>query len=252
MRYKIPLIMIVSLTLILCASSQKKLEKQRAQDPQYQYNVGLVYLQNGSFEEAIKYFNRSLSLRPNFNLALNALGLTYFMKGEFEKAVDYFERCLQVSPNFSESRNHLGSVYQELGMLDKAEQEFRKAIADETYSSRELPYYNLARLYLTKGRDQEALELVEKSIGLNNRMIMSLNLKGVLLERLNRIEEAIESYTSALQIAPDDVNLNYNLAVAYFKADRRGEAKTIFERIYAQVTDPEIKNKINEYLKVLK
>jgi len=252
MRYKIPLILIVSLSLTLCASSQKKLERERAQDPQYQYNVGLVFLQNGNFDEAIKYFNRSLSLRPNFSLALNALGLTYFMKGEFQNAVNYFEKCLQVSPNFTEARNYLGSVYQELGMLDKAEQEFRKAIADETYSSRELPYYNLARLYLTKGNDEEALELVGRSIELNNRMVMSLNLKGVLLERLNRIEEAIESYSKALQIAPDDVNLNYNLAVAYFKAGRREEAKSIFERIYSQVADQEIKNKINEYLKVLK
>ena len=232
--------------------AKKKLERERAKDPQYQYNVGLVYLQNGSLDEAIKYFNRSLSLRPNFSLALNALGLTYFMKGEFENALNYFEKCLQVSPNFTEARNYLGSVYQELGMLDKAEQEFRKAIADESYSSRELPYYNLARLYLTKGKDEEALMLVERSIELNNRMVMALNLKGILLERLDRIEEAIESYSKALQIAPDDVNLNYNLAVAYFKADRREEAKSIFERIYSQVADQEIKKKINEYLKVLK
>jgi tetratricopeptide (TPR) repeat protein len=252
MKYKIPFILIISLMLSLCASSQQRLQKQRAEDPQYQYNIGLVYLQNGNFDEAAKYFNKALSLRSNFYLALNGLGLTNFMQGKFQNAAGYFEKCLQVNPGFTEARNYLGSVYQELGLLDKAEEEFKKAIADETYKSRELPYYNLARLYLVQDKDEEALQLVEKSIAINNRMVMSLNLKGILLERLGRIKEAIESYRRALRVSPEDINLNYNLAVAYFKDDRREDAKIIFEKIYPQVKDQEIKDKISEYLKVLK
>lgn len=252
MRYKISLILIVAFSMIFCASSEKRLAKKRATDPQYQYNVGLVYLQNGKYDEAIRYFQKSLSLKTNFDLALNAMGLALFMKGEFQQAVTYFEKCLQVNPGFTEARNYLGSIYQEMGMLDKAEQEYRKAIVDETYKSRELPYYNLARLYYSQGKDEEALELVEKSININNRMIMSLNLRGVILERLGRIDEAIASYSAALQIAPDDINLNYNLAVAYFKSDRRAEAKSLFEKIFLQITDTEMKTKVEEYLKVLK
>jgi len=252
MKYKIPVILLVSFNLIVCASSQKRLEKKRAEDPQYQYNVGLVYLQNDRLDEAIDYFNKSISLRSNFHLALNALGLTYFMKGEFQKSVEYFEKCLVINPGFTEARNYLGSVYQELGYLDKAEIEFRKAIGDENYASRELPYYNLARLYLAQDKDKEALDLVNTAIELNSRMVMALNLQGVLLERLGKIREAIYSYEKALNISPDDVNLSYNLAVAYFKTDRRTEAKTLFEKIYPQVTDEEIKSKIDEFLKVLK
>jgi tetratricopeptide (TPR) repeat protein len=185
-------------------------------------------------------------------MALNAIGLAYFMKGEFQEAVIYFEKCLQVNPDFTEARNYLGSVYQEMGMLDKAEQEYLKAIEDKTYKSRALPYYNLARLYFNQGKDEEALELLEKSISLDDRMIMSLNLRGIILERLGRIGEAIASYNKALEIAPDDINLNYNLAVAFFKSDRRAEAKSLFEQIFPRVTDSEMKAKIEEYLKVLK
>jgi type IV pilus assembly protein PilF len=252
MRYRILVIGIVSLSMIVCASSQKRLEKKREEDPQYQYNVGLVYLQNDKYDEAIKYLNKSLSLKPNFDMALNALGIIYFIRGDLQKAKDYFEKSLAVNPTLTEARNYLGSVYQQLGLLDEAEAEYKKAIADKTYHSRELPYYNLARLYLTKGNDAEALELVETAIELNDQMVMALNLKGVLLERMGKLKEAIYSYEKALNLAPGDINLNYNLAVAYFKNDRRAEAKAIFEKIYPKVTDEEIKNKINEYLKVLK
>ncbi len=252
MKYKIPVILLISFGLIVCASSQKRLEKQRANDPQYQYNVGLVYLQNDKYEEAMYYLNRSLSLKPNFDLALNALGIIYFINGEFPKAQGYFEKCLEVNPEFTESRNYLGSVYQELGYLERAEEEFLKAIADETYRSRELPHYNLARLYLMQGKDAEALKLVNTALKLNDRLVIALNLKGVLLERLGELTEAITNYEKALEIAPGDINLSYNLAVAYFKSDRRAEAKSLFEKIYPNVKDEEIRGKIDEYLKVLK
>jgi tetratricopeptide (TPR) repeat protein len=252
MKYKIPVILIISLNLIVCASSQKRLEKQRAKDPQYQYNVGLVYLQNDRYDNAMVYLNKSLALKPDFDLALNALGIIHFIQGDFQKAMDYFEKCLVVNPQLTEARNYLGSVYQEMGHLDKAEAEFKKAIADKTYLSRELPYYNLAKLYLTKGNDAEALNLVNTAIELNDQMVMALNLKGVLLERLGKLKEAIYSYERALNIAPGDINLSYNLAIAYFKSDRRAEAKALFEKIYPNVTDEEIKSKIDEYLKLLK
>jgi tetratricopeptide (TPR) repeat protein len=252
MKYKIPVIFLLSLNLIVCASTQKRLEKQRANDPQYQYNVGLVYLQNDKYEDAINYLKKSLALKPDFDLALNAMGIIHFIQGDPKTAMGYFEKCLVVNPELTESRNYLGSVYQELGYLDKAEAEFKKAIADETYLSRELPYYNLARLYLTKGNDDEALKMVANAIEINDRMVMALNLKGVLLEKQGNLKEAIYSYEKALNIAPGDINLNYNLAVAYFKSDRRAEAKALFEKIYPNVSDEEIKSKIDEYLKVLK
>jgi len=252
MKYKMSLVFLLSFSLSFCVSTQKKLEKQRAKDPQYQYNVGLVYLQNNNVEQAARYFKRSLALRPGFDLALNAMGLVSLMKGEFQPAVEYFEKCLQVNPKLTEAHNYLGTVYQELGILDKAEEHYKLAIADEAYRSRELPYYNLAKLYLAQDKDKEALEMVERSLSLNGNLVMALNLKGILLERAGRMDDAIACYEKGIRIVPEDVNLNFNLAVAYFKTDRRDEAKTLFERIYPRVTDPELKAKIDEYLRVLR
>jgi protein O-GlcNAc transferase len=252
MKHKIFIVLTIAATLVFCASSETKIQQSREKSPSYQYNLGLFYLNNGNFDLAIKHLNTSLSLNPKHDLSLNALGLAYSMKGQFEESVKYFQRCLEVNPALSEARNNLGMIYQEMGLLDKAEQEYIKATSDKTYPSKELPYYNLAKLYHSQDRLTEALEYVDMSLSLNSRLAMSHNLKGIILERQEKIEEAVESYKKGIKITPEDINLNFNLAVSYFKIKEYEKAREIFEKIRPRVTNAEMKDKIDEYLKMMK
>lgn len=246
------LILFVCLSLIFCASPRKKMEKAKNKDPQYQYNMGLFHLNSSQLDEAIRYLNKSLDLEPNYYLALNALGLAYSMKGNLEKAVYYYKKCLESNPLFTEARNNLGSVYQEMGELEKAEKEFKKAVSDKNYNARELAYYNLARLYLMQNKTEVALEYIQKAIDLDNELAMAHNLKGIICERLNNLEEAIQSYHQASKLVPEELNFKFNLGVAYYKNNQFEEAEKIFEKITSQTTDPELKQKINQYLKSMK
>lgn len=252
MKTKTAIILITCLIFAFCASSQKNVQKKRQNDPNYQYNQGLFYLNRGQVDEAIKFFNRSLSLDSLYYLAYNSLGLAYSMKGDFSQAIAHFQKCLEIQPSFTEAHNNLGSVYQEMGLLDNAEQEFLIAIQDKSYSSKELPYYNLARLSLLKEKPQEALANIQKSLLMNRRMVLAHNLRGIIYEKLNNFEEAIQSYKDALKIVPGDVNISFNLAVAYFKNSEYAKAKEIFEQINPQVKDMEMKEDIVKYLRVIK
>jgi Tfp pilus assembly protein PilF len=244
-------IILVCLSLVFCSSPEKKIEKQREQDPRYQYNLALFHLNNGNPDEAIKYFNKSISLDSNYHLSYNGLGIAYLMKGEFKQAIDFFQKTLQINPALTEAHNYMGTAYQELGMLDKAEQEFRTAASDATYKSRELPYYNLARLYFTQNRTKDALYYVQKAIEANSRLVMAHNLEGVLYEALNDFDNAIESYKAGLKLSEEDINLKFNLAVAYFKNKQYDLARERFDEIYSSA-DIEMRAQIDEYLKLIK
>lgn len=252
MRYKLPVIFFVCFNLILCASPQKKIEKARNKNPQYQYNMGLFYLNQGNVDEAIRYFKAALSLNPRYDFALYSLGLAHSMNGNFEESVKYLQNCLKVNPTLTDARNVLGSVYQEMGLIDQAERQFRIALSDENYKSRDNSYYNLARLYVAKEKLQEALDYVENALEINSRMAMAHNLKGIIFEKQNNFEKAIESYKKATEIVEDDVDFNFNLAVVYFKNNEFNKAEEIFKKISARVTDPEMKAKIDQYLKMIK
>jgi type IV pilus assembly protein PilF len=238
--------------LFSCASEQTKLQRSREKDPKYQYDIGTVYLGNSRADDAISHFSSSMRLDPNFFLAYNGIGLAYMMKGQFDIAEKYFLKCLEVKPDFTEARNNLGMVYQETEQLDKAERQFRIASEDMTYSSRHLAYYNLARLYYLQEKDQEALDCVQTAVKMSTEFGLGYHLQGVLYNKRGQYEDAINSYKRAQKIIRDDVNLNYNLGEAYFNNKQMARAQRIFEEIYPNVTDVEMKTKIDEYLKAIK
>jgi protein O-GlcNAc transferase len=251
MRTKAIAVVAVCAILACCASRQVKIQKAREKDPRYQYNVGLFFLNQNNIDEASKYFVKALTLDARYYLAWNAMGLAHSMKGRLDEAVKAYQKCLEINPQFTEVRNNLGTVYQEMGLLDRAEEEFRKALLDTTYQNRELPYFNLARLYVLQNRLDEALDNVQKSIQIKPRLGMAYNLRGLIFEKENNLGEAIASYETAVKIVPEDALFGYHLAVAYFKVGDYAKAKEIFLKIQGKVTDAETRDSIARYLKMI-
>ena len=256
MRAPKVLVLALCAVMVFCASAQKKAEKAKATDPKYQYNLGLVYLNQSNLnpaniDEAIKCFVKSLSLDTQYYLAWNALGLAHSLKGNLEESAKAYQKCLEIYPEFTEAHNNLGTIYQELNQLDKAEAEFQKALKDAAYPTRELPYFNLARLYFVQDRLDLALDNAQKAVQTKPRLAMAHNLMGMILERQDKLADALAAYQQAVKIVPDDVLFSYNLAAAYFKAREFARAKELFLKISPLVLDPDLKARVSQYLKDL-
>jgi tetratricopeptide (TPR) repeat protein len=248
--------LIIGLMFTSCATSQQRLAKEREKDPQYQYEKAVVCMQAGLFDEAFKYLNQTLTLDPRHALALNLLGLAHMMKGNAAEAVKAFERCLAINSGFSEGHNNLGTAYQELGSLDRAEEEYQKAFAlDQNYNAS----YNLAKLYFLKKNMDMALDYVRKSLQKYSRSVIAWNLQGLIYDEQGKLDEAISSYQEALKLAHDELNVSYNLGVAYFKKENYAKAQEIMDRILSGLaqTPPsaqaqDLRTKANELLKRIK
>jgi type IV pilus assembly protein PilF len=256
MRIKSTIVLILCATLSVCASTQQKAQKAQAKDPKYQYNMGLVYLNQSNIDAknidvAINYFVKALSLDTRYYLAWNAIGIAQSLKGNLQESAKAYQKCLELYPEFSEAHNNLGIIYSELHQLDKAEAEFQKVVADLTYQTREVAYCNLARLYLGQDRLDLAYESIRKALQIKPRLAMAHNLKGMILDRENKPEEAAASYEQAVKIVPEDILFNYNLAVAYYNLKEPAKAKLLFLKISPHVVDPEMKVKVSQYLKDL-
>jgi tetratricopeptide (TPR) repeat protein len=254
MRFSIGLIL-MALVFSACAPSEKQVAAQRERDPQYQYEKAVVCMNAGLTDEALKYLSLSLSLDPNHVMALNLRGLAFLMKGNVAEAAASLENCVRLSPNFSDAHNNLATALQGQGQIDRAEIEFRKAFDLDGNAN---AGFNLAKIYFQGGKYVAALDYVQRSIRKFPRSLLALNLQGLILEALDKPEPAIASYEGALRIVPEESNVEFNLAVAYYKMKDVDKARSILEKIQRRLKDAksgarpaqeaELKKRVDELL----
>jgi protein O-GlcNAc transferase len=245
------LALLLAVAVAACAAPQRKpaVRKGSEQDPQYQYEKGVVALNYGLTDEAIRYGKLAVSLDPHHYGGHRLLGHAYYRLGDYAEAEAEYGKAAEIRPDLAEAHFNLGLACVETGALDKAEAEFTQA-----YSIKEdanAGFY-LAKIHFRQKRLDQALEEVQNSIRLDPRSAGAYNLKGVILNQLGRYPEAAGSFQAGLALVPNDTNLQVNLGIAYVNSNELDKARAVFEKALGRIQDPLLKAKVEGYLKSLK
>lgn len=120
------------------------------------YHIGASYVQSGEIKTAIGYFERSLKLNPENEMALYDLGFFSDQEGEYQKSIEYYNRYLDVDPfNFSIWFN-LGISYNKAGNSEKAIEAYEFALALNEDFDQSL--FNIGNAYANAGKFREAIK----------------------------------------------------------------------------------------------
>jgi tetratricopeptide (TPR) repeat protein len=95
------------------------------------YNRGLLYAQNGKFNEALADFNKAIELKQ-YPKAYVARANVYYMLKDFPKAMSDAETVLKTDPDNVKANFVLANCYDDLNQLDKAMVYYNKVIAVNT------------------------------------------------------------------------------------------------------------------------
>lgn len=218
-------------------------------NPQYQYEKGVIALRYGLTDEAIRYGQLAVSLDPQHFDGWNLLGLAYYAKGEFAQAVEAYEKALAVKPGSADVLRGLGLSYVELKETDKAEAALKKAYEADGAAE---TAYQLGKLCYNARRFDEALDYALKSIRKNGKNAGAYNLKGVILNQLNRYAEAAGSFQAGLVLAPGDVNLQVNLGIALLNSGEATKARGVFEAVLPKIDEDRLRKQVEDYIKAIK
>ena len=101
---------------------EKTIEERIASDQTYS-NLGLSYRKLGRSVEAEEALRKALEINPQRLEALTNLGHLYHEKKEYSQAVDCFARALDLAPNLTDVRFALSEIYFRLYELEKLVQE---------------------------------------------------------------------------------------------------------------------------------
>ncbi len=114
------------------------------------------------------------------------------------------------------------------GDLEKAEQDYLR-ILDHGYRRADILLL-LARIATKGGNLEKAIGHLDKMLELDPQHLDALIEKGALLHRIGRTDDAARCFAIARSIAPEDVLVLSNLAVALADSGRRHEALIEFRR----------------------
>ena len=142
-------------------------------DPKQAYlyaRKGKILHENGEFESAIQAYNKSMELESNNFLLYKSIAVSYSCMNKHDNALDAYKKA--VSNDLNESFN--ADTYFKIGQIYHERNNFKEAIA----------YFNKA--------------IQTDPFNANFHFNKAESLKG-----LKRYEEAINSFTSAVNIKPD-------------------------------------------------
>ena len=132
---------------------------------QAHFNLGISYQHLEKKQLAIKCYNIVLKIKPNHYPSLNNIAIAQTKLGDFEAALYSYNQVLKHNPNDPQVYNSIGILYKDSGNVNLAIQNFNKAIEiDENYYK---AYYNLGIVYKLIGILESALKYFEKALNIN-------------------------------------------------------------------------------------
>jgi tetratricopeptide (TPR) repeat protein len=232
-------------------------------------NIGFFLSNEGKGPEAMKYYESSLAINPNYADAHNNLGFAYAQSGSNQQAIAEYIKALTLNSNLTEAHNNLGNALGATGQPDAAVHEYLVALAENPHHAQAHNNYGIS--LAMHGKIDEAIEQFRMAIrdnpnytsahsDLGNALAMQgqwneaigqyliclkadpndpqvhNNLANVL-SQTGRLDEAIDHYHTALKLRPDNPEAHFNLGYCLEKQGHRAEAARQYETALAERPD---------------
>jgi tetratricopeptide (TPR) repeat protein len=143
---------------------------------QQYYFLGLAYQQTGELERAREMFLKSLGLHPDHYKSLERLGILGLKNCNYQEAVKYFEKTIHEGGTFDTNYSNLGLAYHKMGEIQKSQEAFLKALdinpdhietlTNLGHLSLEIKNYDMALRFFAKAK-RLAPDLIDVQLALS-------------------------------------------------------------------------------------
>jgi tetratricopeptide (TPR) repeat protein len=152
--------------------------------------------------------------------------------GQYEPAVASLGRSLALDPGFVKAHDNLGLCYEALGRFDEALHSYEEAVRlnREDASPSPWPPLNMGLLLLRLNRVEEAEARLRESATVDPRFARARYHLGLALEKLERFGEAVPELEEAARLDPAYPEPQYALARVYRRAGEREKSARALRR----------------------
>jgi tetratricopeptide (TPR) repeat protein len=200
------------------ASALRAYAKSNPQSVDAAYLLAYIAFRQDKPAESLRLFSDAAKLKAPTANDFTIAALDYVLLSQYDDAAHYLELSLKMNPEDLEARYHLGRVRYQQNQFDLAIAAFHEVIKRDPANVK--AFDNLGLSLEAKNQVEPAIAAYKNAIELDKVSASHseqpyLNL-GVLLSKSNRYDEAIPLLTRAVEIAPGEFKVHYELAKAYF------------------------------------
>lgn len=240
--------------------------------PEAWYAIGVVYSSYSDYKEATLCYDKALELDPLDTDIIVQKAINYSMEGNNSLAISVLDEILENDPQnelalynkayilqytyrYVEAINILEKLiemecseyplfddiafcYQSIKKYNKAIYYFRKALDENPDDA--IIWYNLGMVHSHAGHKFQAIEALKTSIAIEHTMPNPHFLLGEIYAEMGRLSMAIEEFTWAYDIDPNNLEYASNLALVLADSGNFESAINIFTLIidkYSTVLD---------------
>jgi len=143
--------------------------------------IGIAYHQMLDLDNARKYYDQAIKLRPDYAEAINNLGTIYYARKSYRRSITQYKKALRLTPDSASILSNLGTsyfarknyelafeTYQQALKLDPEVFEHRSTMGillqERAVDERAKFHYYLARTYAKAGDVEHTLIYVRKAL----------------------------------------------------------------------------------------
>ncbi len=184
----------------------------------FHFNRGNLLRRSGERPAAERAYLEAIKCDPGLEEAYHGLGSLYLEEGKIEPADACLKKAINLKNGFVPALYDLGQLRHGQGLLEEAEQYYRLSVVGDAHF---LPALNsLGMLLVRKGQVEEARSCFEKVIQRDQNYLLARCNLAVLDSWCGNLDHAIDVLQQAAIEAPNDGNVQFNLALALLKAGR--------------------------------
>jgi len=204
--------------------------------------MGVSYASCNEFDKAQIHYKTSIKLNPTSAITYTNYGNLLRTIGKVDEAIDSYRKSIEINPNNYKTLNNLAITHQEIGGLNEAVEILKRAIKIDSINY--LAHFNIANVYKDLELNSAAIKHYQLAKKANNEHSGIRNNLGLILNKEERYEEAIEDYTFNLKNNPEDVQSLVNIAMQYRQLGQLKKAIEFIDKARIYNKDKELEPRI--------
>ncbi len=176
------------------------------EDPQFYFMLGNINFIRKTYDKAVTYFDKCISLNAESAGSHNMLAAIALVREDLDGADRHLEEALRLNPRLSNAHYNRAQVFEKRGRPAEAEAEYLKEIDVSPRHFKSM--YNLSRLYREVGDETKEYGYLKECLEIDPGFPLTyFYLARIYLNRGERYGEAVELVKKGIDLKPDRAEL---------------------------------------------